>query len=111
MKYFKELIPSLLFAVVFVISTLICRVDTDELIKDVQAKEINSPDTSNVSTTCGDFIQIKDNLYYDPATNIVYMRQTTYMLHYIYNEYTAPDRLPYKYDPDTGKFHMETESK
>lgn len=61
-----------------------------------------------LSTNVYDFIKIEDDIYYDPATNIVYMKETTYGWNYIYEAYMAPDGLPYKYDPQAKTFHTVT---
>lgn len=61
-----------------------------------------------LTTSKYDFVKIEEDIYYDPATNIVYMRETTYGWNDIYEPYMAPDGLPYKYDPQAKTFHTIT---
>lgn len=64
-----------------------------------------------LTTNAYDFIKIEKNLYYDPATDIVYMKEATYGFNYVYLHYIAPDGLPWKYDPSTKTFHTVTSEK
>ena len=50
------------------------------------------------------FVYIGDDLCYDSATRIVYMKMYTYMSNCVYNVYYAPNGLPYKYNPETNTF-------
>lgn len=58
------------------------------------------------NTTLGkdNLISIGNNLYYDSATRIVYMRNATYARLSVFTAYYAPNGLPYRYNPETNTF-------
>lgn len=76
------------------------------------AKEMDSTNNEftvdQVTTSRDGFIQIKENLYYDPATCIVYLRQKTYGLNYAFVPYPSPNGLPFRYDPGRKVLYMIT---
>lgn len=74
-------------------------------------KKADAVTVNDLSTQFEDFIKIKNDLYYDPSTKIVWMRYTTYGFCKGYTPYVAPDGLPYKYDPDSQTFHTVTSEK
>ena len=56
------------------------------------------------SNQFGEFVKIGNNLYYDSATRIVYIKNYTYMDNYVYTPYYAPNGLPYRYNPEINTF-------
>lgn len=49
------------------------------------------------------FVSIGDDLFYDEATRIVYIKNITYGFgSYVYTAYYAPNGFPYKYNPETN---------
>lgn len=54
------------------------------------------------STKFCEFVKIGDNLYYDHATKIVYIKNYTYLSNHVYTAYYAPNGLPYRYNPETN---------
>lgn len=69
---------------------------------------VNVEDNSNLnSNTLGtdSFTNITNDLVYDPATRIVYIKSITYGIgYYVYTAYYAPNGLPYRYNPETNTF-------
>lgn len=66
---------------------------------------VNVSNSESISSNqFGEFVRIGDKLYYDSATRIVYIRQTTYSGFFIYTPYYAPNGLPYRYNPETNTF-------
>ena len=66
---------------------------------------VNVSNSESISSNqLGEFVHIGDMLYYDAATRIVYIRQTTYTGFNIYTPYYAPNGLPYRYNPETNTF-------
>lgn len=76
------------------------------------AKEMDSTNNEftidQVVTSRDDFVQIKENLYYDQATCITYLRQKTYGFNCTYVPYPSPNGLPFKYDPGRKVLYMIT---
>lgn len=49
------------------------------------------------------FVSISDDLFYDEATRIVYIKNITYGFGCsVYTAYYAPNGFPYKYNPETN---------
>lgn len=71
-------------------------------IEPVQVNVSNSESIS--SSQFGTFVSIGNNLVYDPATKIVYIKNTTNASRYAYTPYYAPNGLPYRYNPETNTF-------
>lgn len=73
-----------------------------------QSITVNVEDNSSLnSNTLGtnSFINITNDLVYDPATRIVYIINYTYGLGtYVYTPYYAPNGLPYRYNSETNTF-------
>lgn len=58
------------------------------------------------NTTLGKyaFIKISDDLYYDSATRIVWLKNYSNGYGCSYVPYTAPNGLPYRYNTETNAF-------
>lgn len=66
---------------------------------------INVSNSGNLSSNrFGVFVDIGNNLAYDSATRIVYVKNYTYYGNYVYIPYYAPNGLPYRYIPETNTF-------
>ena len=50
------------------------------------------------------FVPIGGDLVYDSVTRIVYIKNPTASLCYVYTAYYAPNGLPYRYNPETNTF-------
>ena len=56
------------------------------------------------------FSKIADDLWYDSATRIVYMKFYQHQSSDVFVPYYAPNGLPYRYNPETNTFEMIGES-
>ncbi len=81
------------------------------IVSEAKGTKTDEITIDDISTDMYDFIKIKGKIYYDPATNIVWMKYTTYGWLDGITPYVSPDGLPYKYDPDTKTFHTITSEK
>ena len=67
--------------------------------------KVNVSNSESLSSNqFGEFVNIGDNLYYDSATRIVYMKNYSYMGYCFYTTYYAPNGLPYRYNSQTNTF-------
>lgn len=67
--------------------------------------QVNVSNNKNLSSQqLGTFISIGNNLVYDAATRIVYIRNYTYAGSCVYTPYYAPNGLPYRYNTETNTF-------
>ena len=67
--------------------------------------QVNVSNSESIfSHQLGTFTSIGNNLVYDPATRIVYRRNSVYAGNGVYVPYYAPNGLPYRYDPQTNTF-------
>lgn len=67
--------------------------------------QVNVSNNENLSSQqLGTFISIGNNLVYDAATRIVYIRNYTYAGSCVYTPYYAPNGLPYRYNTETNTF-------
>lgn len=64
----------------------------------------NSEELSSPTLGKDNLISIGNNLYYDSATRIVYLKNSTYSGWCVFTAYYAPNGLPYKYNPETSTF-------
>lgn len=64
----------------------------------------NSEELSSPTLGKDNLISIGNNLYYDSATRIVYLKNNTYDVRCVFTAYYAPNGLPYKYNPETSTF-------
>lgn len=76
-----------------------CGGETTTLNVNVENKEELSDTTLGKSN----LLEIGNNLYYDSATRIVYMRCNNSYGSF-YSAYYAPNGLPYRYNPETNTF-------
>ena len=64
----------------------------------------NSEELSSPTLGKDNLISIGNNLYYDSATRIVYLKNNTDGGLCVFTAYYAPNGLPYKYNPETSTF-------
>lgn len=71
----------------------------------IEPVQVNVSNSENISSSqFGTFVSIGNNLVYDSATRIVYMKNNTYGAGCVYVPYYAPNGLPYRYNPETNTF-------
>ena len=71
----------------------------------VEPVQVNVSNSESISShQLGTFTSIGNNLVYDPATRIVYRRNSVYAGNSVYVPYYAPNGLPYRYNPETNTF-------
>ena len=92
----KRKLLAIISSCIIVLSLIGCRAEP------VNVNVSNSESIS--SNQFGTFVAIGNNLVYDPATRIVYVRNSSYSCYYVYIPYYAPNGLPYKYNPETNTF-------
>lgn len=63
----------------------------------------NKEELSDTTLGKSNLLEIGNNLYYDSATRIVYMRFNN-SHGSLYSAYYAPNGLPYRYNPETNTF-------
>lgn len=80
-----------------------CGEDTSD---KINFKVENTDGSSGTSFGISNLMKIKDNLYYDKTTLIVYFWNGVIYLDYGVSPspYYAPNGLPYRYDPKTNTF-------
>ncbi len=73
---------------------------------DKSQVNVNVSNSESISNNkFGEFIEIGNNLVYDSATRIIYIKSSTYgYKSYVYTPYYAPNGLPYRYNPETNTF-------
>lgn len=64
----------------------------------------NSEELSSPTLGKDNLISIGNNLYYDSATRIVYLKNNTSSGWCVFTAYYAPNGLPYKYNSETSTF-------
>jgi hypothetical protein len=71
----------------------------------VEPVQVNVSNGESLSShQFGKFVSIGNNLVYDSATRIVYMRNSTSGGYCAYVPYYAPNGLPYRYNPEINTF-------
>lgn len=94
---------AILVACVFTFSLVGCGETTTLNVNVENSSELGNNTLGNQS-----FVAIGNDLYYDSATRIVYMRNYTYLSNYVYTAYYAPNGFPYRFNPETNTFEEIT---
>lgn len=86
-----------LISCILIFSLVGCGEDTVVAVNVEDSNELN-----NTILGTNAFVQISDDLYYDSATRIVWLKIYENGYGYSYVPYPATNGLPYRYNPETN---------
>lgn len=96
----KRKLLILLAATLLLFSLIGCASSEEPVVVNFENKE----DLHNTTFGADALVYIGNGLYYDSATRIVYLHNSTYNAYSVITPYYAPNGLPYKYNPVTNTF-------
>lgn len=77
--------------------------ESNQNVTNTESEQANQADQNTFSSySASSFEKIAGDIYYNEMTKIVFIKQLTYGVCYIYTPYPAPNGLPYRYNVDTN---------